>query len=199
MSWFWGPPCHAGIPHFTGFGVSACLVLLSRPDRLSTWDRSSPISPFSFYDRVSIPNRLSLVVRLSLAERFSWSSIVCLRRLPRITVDGAYYQWFPQRGSFRFGLNSRDGGSVHQRASRTIDERPISERRERFRINSRNGSDSWHFRFVSSLHKEVALISQVCAETVVLSSYRTAISSRPCHLLSSIPVERDRPRNRRPA
>src|ERR1700722_2024536 len=79
--------------HFTGFGVSGCSVLLSRPDRLSTWDRRSPISAFSFSDRVSIPDRLSLVVRLSLAERFSWPPIVCLRRLPRIIVDGAYYQW----------------------------------------------------------------------------------------------------------
>src|SRR5277367_1166880 len=64
--------------HFSGFGVSACSVLLSRPDRPSTWDRRSSISAFSFYDRVSIPDRLSLVARLSLSERFWWSSIVCL-------------------------------------------------------------------------------------------------------------------------
>jgi hypothetical protein len=62
--------------YFTGFGASAGSVRLSRPDRLSTWDRRSPISAFSFSDRVSIPDRRSLLVRLSAPARFLSSPIV---------------------------------------------------------------------------------------------------------------------------
>jgi hypothetical protein len=66
------------------------LALRSLPDRLSTWDRRSPITRFSFSERVSVPDRLSFVVRLSAPDRFLMSPIVCLRWLPRIVVPTRY-------------------------------------------------------------------------------------------------------------
>ena len=57
--------------------------LLSRPDRLSTGDRRSPMSAFSFSDRVSIPNRLSLVPRLSAPARF----FVVAHRVPPLAAE----------------------------------------------------------------------------------------------------------------
>jgi hypothetical protein len=66
------------------------LALLSLADRLSTWDRRSPITRFSSSERVSVPDRRSFVVRLSAPARFLMSPIVCLRWLPRIVAATRY-------------------------------------------------------------------------------------------------------------
>ena len=62
-------------------------ALLSWRDLRSTPDRRSPVSCFSFSDRVSVPDRRSFETRLSSPDRFSSLPIVVSVGLPRIMLD----------------------------------------------------------------------------------------------------------------
>jgi hypothetical protein len=66
------------------FDLLPRLALLSSSDRLSLWDRRSPINRFSSSDRVSVPDRLSFVARLAVPDRFSSSPMVESPLSPKI-------------------------------------------------------------------------------------------------------------------
>src|SRR6202043_136872 len=68
-------------------GMSPGSALLSWRDLRSTPDRRSPVSCFSFSDRVSVPDRRSFETRLSSPDRFSSLPIVVSVGLPRIMLD----------------------------------------------------------------------------------------------------------------
>ena len=70
-------------------GMSPGSALLSWRDLRSTPDRRSPVSCFSFSDRVSVPDRRSFEARLSSPDRFSSLPIVVSVGLPRIMLDRA--------------------------------------------------------------------------------------------------------------
>ena len=80
-------------------GMSPGSALLSWRDLRSTPDRRSPVSCFSFSDRVSVPDRRSFEARLSSPDRFSSLPIVVSVGLPRIMLDRA-----------RLSHESRPGG-----------------------------------------------------------------------------------------
>src|SRR5882672_4205861 len=92
------------VDHLIGSGMSPGSALLSWRDLRSTPDRRSPVSCFSFSDRVSVPDRRSFEARLPSPDRFSSLPIVVSVGLPRIMLDRADYRTKAVR---RLGYNGQ--------------------------------------------------------------------------------------------
>jgi hypothetical protein len=82
--------------------------LLSSPDRLSVWDRRSPVSRFSSSDRVSAPDRRSLLfLRLPSLDRLSSS-------LTRISTGCSESSSIPHRVSLRARESAPEGDGFYR-------------------------------------------------------------------------------------